>query len=73
LQSLVVHRTRDGVCLEGRAEVLEPELDLREVLHDIDGVSEVINHLMPAAPSFTPEAAAAFEDASELLPGYHQG
>jgi hypothetical protein len=73
LQSLVVHRTRDGVCLEGRVQLLEPELNLHDVLNDIDGVGEVINHLMPAAPSFTPEAAAAFDDGDELRLGYHQG
>lgn len=50
LQSLVVHKTPAGVCLEGRAELLGQELDLADILKDIDGVNEVINRLLPAGP-----------------------
>lgn len=50
LQSLVVHKTPAGVCLEGRAELLGPELDLADMLKDIEGVDEIINRLMPAGP-----------------------
>jgi len=69
LHSLVVHKTPTGVCLEGRCEV-EPDLDLNAMLVDIDGVGEIINHLMPAAPCLTPEASQAFFNEDEL---FHQG
>jgi hypothetical protein len=73
LQSLVVRRTPAGVCLEGRAE-LEPDFDLNAVLTDIDGVDEVINHLMPSTPCFAADAGhVLFDDEDELMLGYHQG
>jgi hypothetical protein len=74
LQSLVVRKTPAGVCLEGRAEVLEPELDLSAVLTDIEGVDEVINHLMPSTCCVSPDAShVLFDDEEELALGYHRG
>lgn len=74
LQSLVVRKTPVGVCLEGRAEMLEPELDLNAMLTDIEGVGEVINHLMPPALCLSPDAShVLFDDEEELSLGYHQG
>ena len=73
LQSLVVRKTPSGVCLEGRGE-FEPDLDLNAMLTDIDGVAEVINHLMPATPCFTPDAGhVLLDDDEELVLGYHRG
>jgi hypothetical protein len=74
LQSLVVRKTPVGVCLEGRAEVLEPDLDLRAVLTDIEGVGEITNHLMPPAVCLSSAAShVLFDDDEELVLGYHQG
>jgi hypothetical protein len=74
LQSLVVRKTPVGVCLEGRAELLEPDLDLCAVLTDIEGVGEVINHLMPPAPCLSPTAShVLFDDEDDLWRGYHHG
>jgi hypothetical protein len=73
LQSLVVHKTPAGVCLEGRVELLEPAFDVQAMLSDIDGVDEVINHLMPSSPSFTLEASHALFDDEDTWPGYHHG
>jgi hypothetical protein len=69
LESLVVHRTPAGVCLEGRAELLGPDLDLRAVLKDIDGVDEVINRLMPATPCLDPGVPCV----DELMVDCYQG
>ena len=72
LDSLVVHRTPSGVCLEGRVEMLEEEVDVRELLTDIDGIGEVINRLMPAAPGLCDEVVTLW-DSAECESGYHHG
>lgn len=74
LQSLVVHMTPAGVCLDGRVDILDPDLDMASLLMDIDGVSRVINRLMPAEAtrSDKPQQAPG-QCACEEEWGYHCG
>jgi hypothetical protein len=46
VKSLVVRRTPNGICLEGRIEVQERNVDVRSLMADIPGLGEVINHLV---------------------------
>lgn len=73
LQSLVVHMTPTGICLEGRADVLEPDLDVAALIADIEGVKEVINRLMPAGgrPATPPKVSSDLSAEEEC--GYHCG
>uniref|UniRef100_A0A7C2NZX8 BON domain-containing protein n=1 Tax=Schlesneria paludicola TaxID=360056 RepID=A0A7C2NZX8_9PLAN len=50
IKSLVVRRTPDGVCLEGRIETQEQDVDLRGLMAGIPGLNEVINHLVVCCP-----------------------
>ncbi|MCY2966978.1 MAG: BON domain-containing protein [Planctomycetota bacterium] len=44
--SLVVRRTRDGVCLQGYVEFDDQPHDLTGIARRIAGVAEVLNHLV---------------------------
>lgn len=46
LNSLVVHRTKNGVCLEGVLEFDGECPDICKRIQALTGVEEVINHLM---------------------------
>lgn len=46
VHSLVVRRLPAGVCLEGRIEVGQAGLNLRELLRDIPGLVECVDHLV---------------------------
>jgi hypothetical protein len=50
IKSLVVRRTPSGVCLEGRIETQDRDVDLRQLMAGIPGLSEVINHLVVCCP-----------------------
>ncbi len=44
--SLVIHRVKDGVCLEGVLEVDGSNIDVCEVTRGVAGVDQVINRLV---------------------------
>lgn len=46
IHSLVVRRLPAGVCLEGRIEVSQDGLNLRELLRGIPGLVECVDHLV---------------------------
>ena len=46
IKSLVVHRTPNGVCLEGRIESPDPQIDLAGLMQGIPGLEEIVNHLV---------------------------
>lgn len=50
IKSLVVRRTPSGVCLEGRIETQDRDVDLRRLMADIPGLREVINHIVICCP-----------------------
>lgn len=50
IKSLVVRRTPIGICLEGRIETQDHEVDLRALMAGISGLGEVINHLVVCCP-----------------------
>jgi hypothetical protein len=50
IKSLVVRRTPAGICLEGRIETQDRDVDLRRLMADIPGLGEVINHLVICCP-----------------------
>lgn len=47
LNSLVIHRTKNGVCIEGVIEFDGECPDICNRIKALTGVEEVINHLMP--------------------------
>jgi len=53
--SLVVHRTNEGVCLEGVLESDENAPDVCRLALTVTGVKEVLNHLVVKPPA-TPAA-----------------
>jgi len=46
VKSLVVRRIPNGVCLEGRVEVPDDNYDLFQLIRDIPGLDEMVNHLV---------------------------
>ncbi len=46
IKSLVVRRIPNGVCVEGRIEVGEDQVDLSDWMRDIPGLDEFVNHLV---------------------------
>lgn len=44
--SLVVHRIPDGVCLEGVVNTAADEAGFRQLVREVAGVNEVLNHLV---------------------------
>lgn len=44
--SLVIHRVKDGVCLEGVLEVDGSNIDVCEVTRGVAGVDQVLNRLV---------------------------
>jgi len=50
IKSLVVRRTPSGVCLEGRIEVQDGDVDLRRLMAGVPGLNELINHLVVCSP-----------------------
>lgn len=51
---LHVHQCRDGICLEGFLETNEDEVDLCDIVRGIEGVTNVINHVVQLRPSAIP-------------------
>jgi hypothetical protein len=49
VHALVVRRTPGGVCLEGRVEVLDPQLSLAKLLAGVDAALTVENRLIVCA------------------------
>ncbi len=53
--SLVVHRTPDGICLEGVVSTSAEDLDVCQMVREVAGVNAVLNHLvMRPQPSAKP-------------------
>ncbi|MDZ4686922.1 MAG: hypothetical protein SH850_17750 [Planctomycetaceae bacterium] len=50
IKSLVVRRTPNGVCLEGRIEMPDGNVDLRQLMIGVPGLNELINHLVVCSP-----------------------
>ena len=50
IKSLVVRRTPSGVCLEGRIEMQDGNVDLRRLMTGVPGLNELINHLVVCSP-----------------------
>jgi osmotically-inducible protein OsmY len=46
IKSLIVRRTPGGVCLEGRIETSREDINFADLMRDIPGLEEVINHLV---------------------------
>lgn len=46
VKSLVVHRTPNGVCLEGRIEASDDTVDIPRLMRGIPGLEEVIDRLV---------------------------
>lgn len=44
--SLVVHRTPDGVCLEGVVSTTAEDVDVCRMVREVAGVNAVLNHLV---------------------------
>jgi len=44
--SLVVHRIPDGVCLEGVVSTQAQDAEVRQLVREVAGVNEVLNHLV---------------------------
>lgn len=62
---LVVRRVPDGVCLEGVVQMDDDALDIAEVVREISGVEEVINHLLILPTN--PRACEADEEAASAI------
>lgn len=58
--SLVVHRCRDGLCLEGHVILVDPDLNLAELLAAIDTTTPILNRVLVSSP--------AAESSSDLVP-----
>jgi hypothetical protein len=50
IKSLVVRRIPAGVCLEGRIETQDRDVDLRRLMAGIPGLNEIVNHLVVCCP-----------------------
>lgn len=50
ISSLVIRRIPSGVCLQGVLEADPEHLDLHRLLRDIEGIEQVVNHLVPCQP-----------------------
>ena len=46
IQSLVVRRMPNGICLEGVIRVASDDFDVCSAVREIEGVGEVMNHLL---------------------------
>ena len=46
IASLVVRRLNNGVCLEGVIRINGDDVDVCKAVREIDGVGEVVNHLV---------------------------
>ena len=46
VHSLVVRRMPNGICLEGVIRVASDDFDVCRAVRQIDGVGEVVNHLL---------------------------
>jgi hypothetical protein len=44
--SLVVHRIPDGICLEGVVSTTTEGVDVCQMVREVAGVNEVLNHLV---------------------------
>lgn len=44
--SLVVHRCPDGLCVEGRVVVTDPDVNLAELLAEIETSTPILNRVM---------------------------
>jgi hypothetical protein len=59
IKSLVVRRTPAGICLEGRIETQDRDVDLRRLMADIPGLGDVLNHLVVCCPWPRPDDEVA--------------
>lgn len=46
ISSLVVRRTPDGVCLQGVLETDAEAVEFQQLLHEIEGMANVVNQLV---------------------------
>lgn len=46
IKSLVVRRMPNGICLEGVIRVASDDFDVCSAVREIEGVGEVVNHLL---------------------------
>lgn len=51
IQSLVVHRIPDGVCIEGVVESTTPMEEITAALESVAGVDRVMNRLVQRRPA----------------------